>query len=313
MLILSAVLLHHGAAQAEIIDVPGDYPTIQGAIDASTNGDTIAIAAGTFYEHEVNANGKAITITGTIKEDGSPATTIDAQQHGRVLLAWGAEISSTSFQNLILTGGHAKLGGGMHNYYSSPSLVNCIFTNNVATSTGGGMYNHLCSPLVDDCLFMDNSAASGGGVYNLTAAPTLRYCRFEDNSASEGGGLHNDGQSTPVLLGCTFTGNTAEIHGGGMYNFDSDPTLTDMVICGNMPDQVFPAGSYTDGGGNAIDDYCPSGCEGDIDGNDHVGVDDLLIIIASWGSNDPHVDLDQDGVVDVDDLLVVIGAWGSCA
>ena len=88
-----------------------DYPTIQDAIGAASNGDTIAIAAGTYFEHDVNAYGKELIITGAIKENGTPATTIDAQQQGRVLVAWGAEVSSTSFQNLILTGGFSKLGG----------------------------------------------------------------------------------------------------------------------------------------------------------------------------------------------------------
>lgn len=46
----------------------------------------------------------------------------------------------------------------------------------------------------------------------------------------------------------------------------------------------------------------PTTCPGDIDGNGQVGVDDLLEIIANWGT--PH---------DVDDLLLVISAWGECA
>ena len=43
-----------------------------------------------------------------------------------------------------------------------------------------------------------------------------------------------------------------------------------------------------------------------------LGVDDLLLIIAAWASDDPDADLSQDGIVGVDDLLIVIAAWGDC-
>ena len=64
--------------------MPGDHATIQGAIDASSDGDVIAIAAGIYNEANLNPGGKAITIQGTLNGDGSLATTIDAQQQGSV-------------------------------------------------------------------------------------------------------------------------------------------------------------------------------------------------------------------------------------
>jgi hypothetical protein len=57
-------------------------------------------------------------------------------------------------------------------------------------------------------------------------------------------------------------------------------------------------------------------CSGDINADGTVGVNDLLSIIAMWGSC-PNVgscdaDVNEDGIVDVTDLLLVIGAWGPC-
>ena len=52
---------------------------------------------------------------------------------------------------------------------------------------------------------------------------------------------------------------------------------------------------------------------GDINGDGLVGVDDLLIVIANWGSCDSTEcpgDLNGDGMVGVDDLLIVIANWG---
>jgi hypothetical protein len=42
-------------------------------------------------------------------------------------------------------------------------------------------------------------------------------------------------------------------------------------------------------------------CSGDMNGDGSVGVDDLLAIIADWGSS-----------YDVDDLLLIIQSWGEC-
>jgi hypothetical protein len=73
------------------------------------------------------------------------------------------------------------------------------------------------------------------------------------------------------------------------------------TICDNDPDQLSLAGTYQDGGGNLIDDVCPSDCKGDINGDGTVNTADLLALLGGWG--DPYT---------VADLLIVLGAWGPC-
>ncbi|MDP6158600.1 MAG: hypothetical protein QF534_07150, partial [Phycisphaerales bacterium] len=51
-------------------------------------------------------------------------------------------------------------------------------------------------------------------------------------------------------------------------------------------------------------------CSGDLDGDGTVGVDDLLSLIAVWGT--PDGDIDGDGTTGVDDLLLLISLWGDC-
>jgi hypothetical protein len=53
-------------------------------------------------------------------------------------------------------------------------------------------------------------------------------------------------------------------------------------------------------------------CTGDADGDWSVNTDDLLIVIASWGSVGGTGDLNHDGAVNTDDLLIVISSWGAC-
>ena len=113
------------AADTWVVDpTSGDFDNIQAAIDASSNGDTIAINAGTYYEYSINTNGKAITVSGATNADGSPAVTIDAQQNGTVLKFWSGEDGSTVLENLTITGGAASWGGGMWVFSSSNPTIN---------------------------------------------------------------------------------------------------------------------------------------------------------------------------------------------
>ena len=52
------------------INVPADHATIQSAIDAANNGDSILVAPGTYVEN-INFKGKDITVTSS---DGPEVT-----------------------------------------------------------------------------------------------------------------------------------------------------------------------------------------------------------------------------------------------
>lgn len=53
-------------------------------------------------------------------------------------------------------------------------------------------------------------------------------------------------------------------------------------------------------------------CDGDIDGDQSVTVEDLLVAIGNFG-NSGDGDVNNDGSVTTDDILVIISNWGPCA
>ncbi|MHC4415523.1 MAG: hypothetical protein ACYS0G_09585 [Planctomycetota bacterium] len=57
------------------------------------------------------------------------------------------------------------------------------------------------------------------------------------------------------------------------------------------------------------DDTCPW----DLNGDDFVGINDLLILLANWGPNPGHpADFNGDGFVGINDLLALLANWGNC-
>ncbi|MBG83496.1 MAG: hypothetical protein CMJ40_02995 [Phycisphaerae bacterium] len=52
-------------------------------------------------------------------------------------------------------------------------------------------------------------------------------------------------------------------------------------------------------------------CDGDIDGNQSVTVEDLLVAIGNFG-NSGDGDVNNDGSVTTDDILIIISNWGPC-
>lgn len=62
------VLVLCKSAPAAIINVPGDQPSIQAAINAAVNGDEIIVAPGRYLEN-INFLGKAITVRSIDPDD----------------------------------------------------------------------------------------------------------------------------------------------------------------------------------------------------------------------------------------------------
>lgn len=229
--------------------VPGDYPSIQDAIDAAVNGDTVLVHPGTYVEN-IDFLGKAIKVEG---QQGADFTFIDGNRKGSVVTFANEEDKDARLTGFTITNGSGTYhepsypwggyaGGGVYCEGASPAIENCLFLKNSVSSGyswydwGGGICNLNSSPSLLNCSFVKNGAKTyGGGMYSDEQSfPVLTDCTFHENSSYMGGGMYNI-KMKAVLTGCTFTENTAE-RGGGMYIIDGNPDLIECRFSRNIAD-----------------------------------------------------------------------------
>jgi predicted outer membrane repeat protein len=196
--------------------------------------------------------GNATILSGDVGTTGEPD---DNSYHVFYHPAELALDDSAVLDGFTLTGANANgsnphdRGGGMHNYRSSPSVINSTFSGNSAEDYGGGMANFYSSPVVSDCTFSGNSARIGGGMFNhSSSSPTVTDCTFSGNSASEGGGMFNYDSCSPTVADCTFLDNSASWGGGGMFFVLSRSLVTNCTFSGNSAGDR-GGGMYTNASG----------------------------------------------------------------
>ncbi len=319
-------------AVADTINVPADHPTIEAAITASASGDVILIAAGTYYEANLTTRGRAITVQGTLNEDGSLATTIDAQQVGRVFRIGTNEGSGTVIRDLIITGGLDYQGGGIYCFLTNPTIRNCRITDNSA-QFGGGIYCRGASPTIIDCRITNNSSnvelGNTAGIHLWGSFATFSGCTISDNP--DGGIFCTDYGSGPypTISDCSITGNAFGIScdsngspaiddctisdndGNGIYSqLSSNPSISGCTITNNGG-----SGVYGFIWGSSFFDSTPiisgsiicgnqsgqlSGAYDDAGGN---SVEEVCPIACIGDTN-------GDAVVDGADLAAMLAAWG---
>ena len=132
---------------------------------------------------------------------------------GGAIAAVDGIIEGVSFtDNLAEKGGAVYING-------TGEVINCIFTNNTATSDydgGGAVY--IGSGDVAGSVFTSNGATSlcgTGGAIFIKNSGDVTDCSFEDNFAEFGGAVATEINGN--VNNCDFTANKASVEGGALY------------------------------------------------------------------------------------------------
>jgi len=224
-----AVLVVIQAAWAQrTLYVPSEYPTIAEAVLAAAYGDTVQVAAGTYYENLDLPDG--VSLIGA----GPGVTTIDGQMNTQVIEISSSMEGVAKIAGFTITNGN---GGGIS--VSGPVLIeDCTFSNNFY---GPGIYIS-GSPIITNCTFFntpeDAEADGGGGIYvSPMSSPIITNCTFSGNfERFEGNAISIDEYSSVTISNCTFSGN---VNGGGdgvgiYIGPESSATVMNSTFSGNV-------------------------------------------------------------------------------
>ena len=248
MWMLSAVAicgLLSGNLFGATINVPGDYASIQEAVDASNDGDEIIVGPGTYTStqdgHVVDMKGKAVTLRSS---DGAEVTIIDGENARRGIAMFNNETSETIIDGFTIANGNAtpydydddgdtgddgsEWGGGIYCSGSSAIIRGCTITGNTGLAGAGVTIRGGTSQLLD-CVIENNLATHtgwsngrGGGVY-FASNSNMTGTTIRNNTAFMGGGIFFAYGDSSHMRQCLIDGNTAENRGGGIAMLDAYP------------------------------------------------------------------------------------------
>lgn len=251
-LIVALATINLAGAEAAMLHVPGDFPTIQAAINGARNGDKVIVADGVYTgpgNVDLDFRGKAITVRSA---GGAAACVIDCngtpQDPHRGFTFQSGETPESILEGFTILRGATRQGaiddqfngaGILVTNGSSPTIRNMVIEGARAGCWGGAICcSHQSSPVIANCTLRNNySNDDGGALFAWNGSrPTLINALVTGNQARATGGgitLFDDGVR---IVNCTIVGNSAPF-GAGILDSSSRAVILNSIIRGNTGNQ----------------------------------------------------------------------------
>ncbi len=277
-------ILFQGLFEANVLNVPIDYSTIQEAINTAQNGDTVLVADGTYFEN-INFKGKDIVVASYFIQDNNPShilntiingsTPVQPDSASCVRIVSG-EDSTAVLAGFTLTGGTGtkwvdehgagiyREGGGIIITLSSPTIKNNLIINNeaidrtgVTSAGGGGIRAGDSNAHIYNNIIANNKGHYGAGIVWNYATGVLKNNIITYNSGGEdygGGGVWTYSLGATVIENNVIAFNSVtgtggnRGKGGGILIWSTSIIAKNNIIWGNTQssgNQVYLAGGGT--------------------------------------------------------------------
>ena len=128
---------------------------------------------------------------------------------------------------------------------------------------------------------------------------SFKFGEYGGNINLEINGVFANFENMLDINGAVIGGVTVTVDWGGTGNDCGQVSLTGDVEYLRMGGQEYWVDCFA---AEATDPAVP----GDVDGDGDADINDVLAMLAAWGTSDANADLNGDGTVDVNDLLILL-------
>jgi predicted esterase len=249
---------------SQIIRVPTDQPTIQAGIDVASDGDTVLVALGEYFENLEISKSILLTSNFMFEEDTSAisSTIINGSlNEASVIHVWAHISVRPTIQGFTITGGQGTadasgytIGGGIYTRTNIKIQYNKIINNNISNPycLGGGIcaiidkndleiliqYNNISNNSLEGYgestgggieIYAYSEVSSGNiGILNNIITNNQISTVILADFVSGGGGISLRSRF-PVLLSKNIISNNTGVFGGGILLYEPFGSLTKII------------------------------------------------------------------------------------
>ena len=233
---LLAFMLVSTFLSATVINVPDDYSTIQGGIDASTDGDTVLVAQGLYFENLILE--KEIVLASHAIYDDLESDWVNNENIHETIIS-GTNIPTNPKKGSCIQVSYGNI---------QPTILGFTLQDGIGTAM-----------LLTDCDIV-RTERSGGAIMAFQAYPKVTYNRFVNNGTSQAGG----GNATQSIA----NGGAITLYDDDDVEFDEDRDNSNHQTSSTreIPETMHVQNNYfeNNSSGNGENFYA-HGYEGSID------------------------------------------------